>query len=260
VVIAGSRVPVEDVVSSTGGLGQIRVSAAYALAPALALGAAGGVLTGNLDRSARRTFTDSTNTLREFNTRLRWEYAGYFAAVGARADLTPALRLGVSAMFTTELTADSAAGGAAPRDYASALQLAAGASGRITGDLMLALGVVRNRYPGISGEGDLGRDTWTFGGGVEYEGLRTGRRTFPIRLGLRVQDLPYYGRDEEPAKETAGMFGLGFRLAGDEAGPLAVVDLGVERARRTGLEGTALSAGLEDSLWRVTFSLALFGR
>jgi hypothetical protein len=258
--VAGERVAVEDVVSSTGGLGQIRLAAAYALSPGLALGVAGGVLTGNLDRRAERTFADTTFTLRPFSTRLRWEYSGFFGGLGARWDPTPALRLGVSAMMTSALSADSAEGSAASRDYDAAFQLAAGASGRITDDLVLALGAVRNRYPGLSGGTDAGRDTWTVGGGFEYEGLRTGRRTFPIRLGARLQQLPYYGSGEEPGRELAGMLGVGFRLAGDESGPLAVVDLGVERATRSGLQGSALSDGLDERLWRWTFSLALFGR
>jgi len=264
--VAGERVPVEDVVSSAGGLGQIRVAAAYSLSPSFALGLAGGVLTGNLDRRATRSFiADTTNTLREFTTRLRWEYSGFFGGAGARLDVTPALRLGVSAMVTTDLSADSAEGTAVSRSYDRAYQFAAGASGRVTADLVVALGAVRNRYPGLqlaagSGTPEVQRDTWTFGGGLEYEGLRTGRRTFPVRLGARMQQLPYYGSGEEPAKEQAAMLGLGFRLAGDESGPLAVADIGIERAKRTGLQGTALAGGLTENVWRWTFSLALFGR
>lgn len=265
VAIAGRNEPVEDVVSSTGGLGQIRLAAAYALTQSFSLGFSSGVLTGNLDRRARRTFTaDTSGTLGEFSTRLRWEYGGYFAGAGARWDPTPAIRLGASALVTTSLSADSAQGTAVSREYDRAYQFAAGASGRVTGDLMVALGAVRDRYPGLQPSGTAGvdrqRDTWTYGGGVEYEGLRTGRRIFPVRLGMRVRQLPYFRDGETPAQETAGLLGVGFRLAGDESGPLAVVDIGMERARRTGLRGTALGDGLRERLWRWTFSLALFGR
>jgi len=261
VVVGGEAVEVEDVVQTVGGLGQIRASAAYALSESFAVGVAGGAMSGSLDRTAARAFMDSTFTLREFSTRLGWKYGGYFGSVGARWDVTSALRLGASALLSTELDADSTAGVANPRSYDGAMQLAAGASGRITQDLTIAIGAMRNRYPGLGDTStDLGRETWTYGGGLEYEGLTAGRRTFPFRLGARLQQLPYYGTGEEPAREVSGTFGVGFRLAGDASGPLAVVDFAAERAKRTGLQGTALGDGMEESVWRWTFSLALFGR
>lgn len=259
-VIDGDEVAVTDVIRSTGGLGQIRVSAAYLLTPSLSLGAMGGVITGNLERTATRAFNDSSLTLRNFSTRASWEYGGVFGGLGARYDINPGLRVGASMMLTSDIDADSATGASAPRTYGGGMQLAGGASGRVSPDLMLTVGAVRQRFPEIEGTTDQGRETWTFGGGLEYEGLRSGRRVFPFRLGVRSQELPYYGPGEEPAKEIAGSLGAGFRLAGDESGPLAVVDVGLERAKRTGLESSRLAGGLEDSMWRFTFSLALFGR
>jgi len=261
VVVEGAPVPIQDVLQSTGGLGQIRLAAAYALSPALTLGMSGGVLTGNVDRTATRTFVDdTTGTLRGFSTEARWEYSGWIGGLGARWDPVPALRLGVSAMLTTALAADSADGDATSQTHQPGFQLAAGASGQITGALVLALGAARSRYPGIKSGPDMDRDTWTVGGGLEYEGLSRGVRTYPVRLGLRLRQLPYYGQGETAAREVATTFGIGFRLAGDESGPLAVIDLGIERARRTGLGSPTLINGLEDRVWRCTFSLALFGR
>jgi hypothetical protein len=259
-VIDGESIEVFDVVRSTGGLGQIRVSAAYLITPALSVGAMGGVITGNVERLASRAFNDSTLTLRNYSTRVGWEYSGMFGGVGARIDLNPSLRLGASVMMTGDIDADSATGASVPRSYGGGMQVAAGASGRVTRDLMVALGATRQRYPELAGSGDTGRETWTYGGGLEYEGLRSGRRVYPIRLGVRSQELPYHGAAETPAREVSGALGIGFRLAGDEFGPLAVVDVGIERAKRTGLESSALSGGLEDAMWRWTFSLALFGR
>lgn len=258
--IDGRQVEVHDVVQSTGGIGQVRLSAAYLVTPALSLGLMGGVLTGNLDRLASRAFNDTTLTLRNYATSVRWEYGGLFGGAGVRYDVNPGLRVGASFMVTGDIDADSVAGTAAPRSYGGAMQITAGASGRVTRDLLLALGAARQRFPQLA-EGDHeGRETWTAGASIEYEGLRGGRRVYPVRLGARWQQLPYYGTGEEPAKELTGAFGVGFRLAGDESGPLAVVDVGVERAQRTGLDSSALAGGVEDSMWRFTFSLALFGR
>jgi hypothetical protein len=137
---------------------------------------------------------------------------------------------------------------------------AAGASGQVTPDFMVAVGVTRQRFPEIESGAEGARETWSFGGGVEYSGLRSGRRSFPLRIGGRVQELPYHGVGEKPAREVSAGFGLGLRLAADAAGPLAVLDTGIERARRTGLAGSAVPGGIEETLWRWTFSLSLFGR
>ena len=110
----------------------------------------------------------------------------------------------------------------------------------------------------MAGSGGASRETWAFGGGLEYSGLRSGRRTFPIRVGARWQQLPYHAIGEEAAREVAGGVGIGFRLATDATGPLAVLDTGLERARRTGLAGSAIAEGIEESLWRWTLSLSLF--
>lgn len=256
----GGGVDYEDVIRSTGGLSQVRLSAAYALAPSLSVGAAAGLLTGNLDRTLDRTFQDSTGTLAPFSTRLRWEYSGVLGAFGAAWQPSEALRVGASVLLSTDIDADSAEGGAESRSYGSAMTITAGASGQLTPDLMLALGATRQRFPEIESGTELSRETWAFGGGIEYNGLRSGRRVFPLRLGGRWQQLPYYGIGEEPATEKSAGFGVGFRLASDASGPLAVVDTGLERVLRTGLAGDAIADGIDESLWRWTVSLSLFGR
>ncbi|HSJ15251.1 MAG TPA: hypothetical protein VK939_12595 [Longimicrobiales bacterium] len=256
----GDGLDYEDVVRSRGGLSQVRLTAAYSISPGLSIGAAAGLLTGNLDRSLARTFADTATTLPAFSTRLRWKYSGALGAFGAQWQPMPALRIAASLALTTDIDADSAAGAARPRSYGSAMIAAAGASGQITPDLLLALGATRQRFPGIDSGAELSRETWAFGGGLEYSGLRSGRRSFPLRVGGRVQELPYHAVGETPAREISGGLGLGFRLAADASGPLAVLDTGLERARRTGLSGETIAGGIEESVWRWTFSLSLFGR
>ena len=256
----GDGLDYDDVARSRGGLSQLRLSAAYALSPALSVGAAAVMITGNLDRSLTRTFDVSTASFRNFSTRLRREYGGAIGAVGAQWQPLPALRLAASLALTTDIDADSAAGPAQSRSYGSTMIAAAGASGELTSDLLVAIGATRQRFPELDSEVEASRETWAFGGGLEYSGLRSGRRTFPIRVGARWQQLPYHAIGEEAAREVAGGVGIGFRLATDATGPLAVLDTGLERARRTGLAGSAIAEGIEESLWRWTLSLSLFGR
>jgi hypothetical protein len=78
-------------------------------------------------------------------------------------------------------------------------------------------------------------------------------------VGGSWSQLPYYNTGEAPAKEWTAAVGLGLRLAEDDAGPLAVGDITLERGKRSGLETTARPDGLTESFWRLTFSLSLFG-
>jgi hypothetical protein len=140
-----------------------------------------------------------------------------------------------------------------------------GASALLGPELLVAAGA---EWAGRSGTDvpvitdgiSLRRDTWRYGGGIEYQGIGTDTRTFPIRLGGSFTQLPYYNQGEEPGEEWTFGGGIGFRLAGDELGPLAVADVGIERGGRSGLSSTDLPDGLTESFWRFTFSLALFGR
>ena len=103
------------------------------------------------------------------------------------------------------------------------------------------------------------RPTWDVGAGLEWEQLRTGRRVFPLRAGVRFSQLPFHQTDEEPAKEVSGSLGVGLRLVADEFGPLAMGDIGLERGRRTGWAGP-IAGGLTENFWRFTASITLFGR
>ena len=106
--------------------------------------------------------------------------------------------------------------------------------------------------------------TWEFGGGLEWERLRSGTRIFPLRFGFRYAQLPFtpesvLGVHGTAAKEVAGAVGLGLRLASDDFGPLAVADLSVERGKRSGWDG-AFTGGLTENFWRISASINLFGR
>ena len=144
------------------------------------------------------------------------------------------------------------------------MQLAFGASGLLSPELLLSVGAERSwgaeSAVDLDGSAAARRDTWRWGGGFEYGGIQTGARSFPVRLGGSYAQLPYFNVGEEPATEWSAAFGLGFRLAGDEAGPLAVLDATFERGGRSGLESTVNADGLSESFWRVSIKLALLGR
>jgi long-subunit fatty acid transport protein len=255
--IGGQNITVTDVIQSTGGIAQLRLSAAYWVSPTFSVGAAAGLYTGNVERLAARAFSgDTIANLAPFEERLRWTYLAPLGSVGLRWDIAGVARVAASATVGGSMDAEGVAGTAQDRSYGSPLEFAAGASTRINPLFTANGGVVWSRPPATEGT-TISRETLRVGGGLEYQGVRSGLRTYPIRLGGRWEQLPYHLQGESPAEERAAGLGIGFRL-GDPMNPAAVADIGLERAQRSGLDGGAV-ASMREGLWRVTFSLSLFG-
>ncbi|MGH7449446.1 MAG: hypothetical protein ACRELT_17865 [Longimicrobiales bacterium] len=257
-VINGESVTTNDLLRSTGGIAQMRLSAAYSLSPTFSVGAAAGLLAGNVNRHAVRTFADSAAAIRFFEERRRWRYSAAIAAAGFRWDVASGVRIGASVMAGTELEARSDDEGAEDRDYGAPLELNAGASMRLAPLLMATAGGTWSRAPSTAGA-TISSETLRVGGGLEYQGLRSGLRTYPFRLGVRWSQLPYHMDGETQPTEIGIAAGVGFRL-GDPMDPAAVTDLSVERGIRSGLAGGTVSDGVDEQLWRVTFSLSIFAR
>lgn len=263
-IIGGDTIDTEDVIEATGAVARVGLGVAYQVSPSLAVGLTAGIHTGNLDRRVSRTFGDTATTLRRFDTRLQWNYSGTFGTVGMRYDMADILRAGASITLNRDLEIEGQGGDARDDRVDMPIQLIAGASGALSSTLVLATGLewsggASGRVFNAADAKALRRNTWHVGGGLEYQGWGSGTRTYPIRLGINWAQLPYYDEGESPASEWAAAVGIGFRLAGDLAGPLAVADVTVERGSRSGFESAALPGGLTESFWRWTFSLSLFG-
>jgi len=265
-MLGNDSVEVRDVIESVGGLSQLSVSMGYLVTPNFAVGASAGLYTGNLDRRLSRTFPDSAAGLNPFATNLRWNYNGPFATVGAYLDVAGTTRLAASATWNGTLDVEGVAGVARDDETKLPFRLNAGGSALLS-SLWLVTGAVEWVGSGSAPERVFNaddrlserRNTWRVGGGFEYAGMATGSRTFPLRLGGSWAQLPYYNSGETPATEWSAALGLGLRLAEDDAGPLAVGDITLERGERFGLETTARPDGLTETFWRLTFSLSLFG-
>jgi hypothetical protein len=275
--LAGGPVEVRDLLQSSGGIAQIRAGLAFALTEDLVLGLAGGAYTGGLTRSVQRTFLDSAGELRPFREQARWSYGAPLITAGVRWDPIERLRVGGALTIAGDLDA-SGEDGTPDRAFDMPLQLDVGASAILSADLLLAGSF---RYADWSAAGETfdasedptaaspaAGDEWRFGGGLEWGGLSSGARSFPLRLGFRVGKLPFRpvvrSQDALPAEadratEWSAGAGLSFRLTGQDAGPGALVDAGIERGR-IAAEGAAELPDLAESYWRFTLSLGVFGR
>lgn len=265
-VLGTDTVATRDVVETTGGIGQLRLGFARQISRSLALGIGIGVYTGNIDRGISRSYPDSTLGFTPFETHTRWTYSGPHASVGARWDPMADLRVGASMTWGGALKAKPNENSTTEYEYDMPMRFAVGASGRVGPSLLahvsgtwVAWTSDDYRTPGNVGA-TAAEQQMEIGGGLEYTELRRGNRVFPLRLGVRTSKLPFHNVGEEAPTEFAITGGLGLRLVEDDFGPLAVADIGVERATREGLSSTAAPDGLQESFWRFTVSLSLFGR
>jgi hypothetical protein len=257
----GTETRTRDFIRATGGLAQARLGLAYSVTPRIAVGAGGGIYTGNVIRDATRFFPEAP-TLEPFSTSAAWEYSGTFGTLGVRWDADPALRVAASATFGGELSGTNVAGGQDDVTFSMPNRYNFGASMLVAPTIMLAGGAERTVARGsanVEGAAEV-RSTWRGGGGVEYTALRLRDRPLPVRIGGQWAQLPFHGAGEDPAREWSAGLGLGLRLAGDEFGPLAQIDTGFERGGRSGLQSIAFPDGLQETFWRMTFSVSVFGR
>lgn len=277
VTLGDESIEATDRLESTGGIAQIRVGASYAITPGFVLGAAFGAYTGNLTRSVTRTFADSLGRLRPFREEARWAYRSPLFATGVRWDPSARVRIGAALTLAGELEADGEEG-TPDRRFDMPVQIDAGASALLSADLLLAASM---RYADWSAAGEdfdptadpttaapAAGDEWRVGGGLEWGGLGTGDRSFPVRVGFRVGKLPFRpvirsenalpAEADRPTEWSVGA-GLSFRLTGQDTGPGALVDAGIERGRISA-DGAAALPDIAESYWRFTLSLGVFGR
>ncbi len=273
----GDTATVVDVTSSIGGISQLRLGASYLLSPRVAVGGALGLYTGGVIRSVTRAFPDSSSTdFLGFNSRTGWGFHGPLASAGIRADIGSILRVAGAFTWSGTLTADSSQGTAQPRSYKMPLAAEAGASAILAPALALSVGgtwtgwskttfapvqqggvIVPCSTPGCATAAFLSRNTWSYGAGLEYGGTRAGVRTFPFRIGYHYAQLPFYAPGDKLPTEKSGTIGMGVRIGGSENSPAAQLDGALERGSRGGGPSTG---ALSESFWRLTFSLAIFGR
>ena len=270
-ILLSDTVVTRDLVETVGGIGQLRLGFARRVGNRVALGAALGIYTGNIDRGVTRSYPDSLELgFRGFETHARWNYSGPLAVFGVRFDPMTDVRLGASVTWSGTLKAKPTEGSDVEYEYDMPLRFAVGSSGRIGRNLVAAVSGSwitwtsdDYRTPG-NNTPTTAEQQMEIGGGLEYTGIRTGTRVFPLRLGAHTSKLPFHLVDEEAPTEWGLSTGLGLRLVEDDFGPLAVADIGIERIHREGLAGNGVNGSsggpLTENSWRFTVSVSLFGR
>ncbi|CAN5801858.1 hypothetical protein BH23GEM3_BH23GEM3_09020 [soil metagenome] len=247
---------VRDRFASRGGVARLRLGGAYRLMDELALGASVDLYTGSARDTIYRIFPETL--LRPAVTASAQRFGGFGFGAGARWSPTEALSVSASASAGGQLEVRPADDAEPTATFDLPVQLAAGASGRITPTTLLAVSARWAGWSSVGGgltEPGNARDVVSLSGGVEWDALRFGDRVIPLRLGVRSGELPFRamgaGADAGWAREQAVTAGAGLLLGGGAA----ILDAAVERGRR---DGEAVD--LVEDFWRFGFSLTVLGR
>jgi hypothetical protein len=250
--ITGERLAVLDRFRSSGGVARLRAGTGYRLLPRLDVGAALDVYTGALRDTVYRIFPGGGIAPSITGTTYEWRGLGLSAGARWRGD---AFSLSAAVSAGGSLTAEAQDSGVVSKDYTLPMQLDVGGSARIAQQALVAISA---RWQGwgaadadVAASGGA-RDATQVAGGVEYEALRFLGRPVPLRLGGRFTQLPFrFDGTADFIDERAATGGIGMVFSGGAAN----LDLSAERGWRGGD-----AAGLDESFWRVSLSLALLGR
>lgn len=257
--LGGQRRQVVDLFRSQGGAARLRLGGGYRVLPRVDVGAALDVYTGAVRDSAVRSIEGLNASLQ--GTDYTWSGLGFSAGARWRGN---ALSVSAAVSGGGELTAEADEDGVGGKSYTLPLTLDAGASARVSQQLMAAASVRMARWSSIddelagstggtsAGYGGGARDALQLSGGLEYQGMRLLGRPLPVRLGGRYTELPFrFTADAEFPDERAVTGGVGVLFGGGAA----ALELGGERGWRGGDASI-----LDESFWRVSLSLSLLGR
>ena len=256
-LIGGDSLGVTDRVSSDGGVSRLRLGAGYQIVPHLSIGVGMDLYTGGTTRVIGRIFPGEASPA---CCTSRWEYAGTGAL--ASLDWTPnaALRVSVSGSAGGTLKAKPTTGDktGAERSYELPATVSVGASGRVAANALVAASAGWSGWssldPALATSGGA-RDIWSAHGGIEWDALSLLGRPLPVRIGGRYQGLPFRMEgattDTPFSSERAFSFGTGIILGGGATR----TDLSVERGHRG-----ELAQGLDESFWRINFSVSVLGQ
>jgi hypothetical protein len=254
-VFAGDTAVVRDRFSSTGGIARLRLGASYSISPPLSVGLALDTYTGLSQRELGRTFLPAQAPP---CCRVEWRYSGFGGTAGAAWSPSEAINVSAAASFGGSLEARSDTADVPGGTFSIPTSVRAGGSARITPNTEVALatewsgwGALNDDLQTVGGS----RDSWSVGGGLEWDGLQLRNLPVPVRLGGRYAALPFsWDRPGAPAAfpaERALTGGLGFVLGGGAARS----DLSFEVGRRGGDE-----AAISESYSRFVFSVTALGR
>jgi hypothetical protein len=230
VLLRGILVPVNDTITSRGGLSDLSIGGAYRIQDHWAVGGSFHILTGTDRVSARRTFADTLYQETSQTSEIS------FAGVGVELGMVRSFgsRFAVAAIARSDGRAkvdrDSVSVSRIDLPYTFGLGLRWQARPKLT---LAGQGLFRT-WSGANSDlleqGGTGADNTfelAFGGEFTPDVRRPSRR--PLRFGVRYGSLPFPLVPGDQAHEFGVSIGSGLRFAQERAG----IDLGLEHVWRS---------------------------
>jgi hypothetical protein len=230
VTLRGALVPVNDTLSSRGGLSDLRLAGAYRAGSAWTFGAAFHVITGSDRLRSQRSFADASFQVARDSTEL--SYAGVGVSLGVLRTFGPNFSIAATARSDGKVNVDRDSLRVSTVDLPYTFGL--GLRWRPGARLDLASDVTVKTWSGANSDllaqGGTGAENTVevaLGAELTPNPRRPTRR--PIRFGARYGTLPFSILRGEQPHELGISLGSGVRFAQDRAG----IDLGVEHVWRS---------------------------
>jgi hypothetical protein len=239
--LRGTPVAYDERTTSRGGMADVRGALAYRVSRGIWLGAAVHLLTGSAKLTFAREFADST--YRSYRIETDETARGFGVSAGALVAPWPRLAFGVTVRTDTraEITVDSTT----TADVDLPLTVVGGTQVTVLRAMRWAASVTWRSWSTADGDLDARAfDTWEVGTGLEFGGPDAGTR-LPLRLGFRYATLPFSPADDQ-AREIGVSVGAGLVFASSHG----LLDMALERARRTG-------AGGAETAWQVSWTVTV---
>lgn len=253
----GSMGVVTDEFRSEGGISSARLGLARSLTADVDVGIQIGRNIGDLSRVFTRSFDslDVGGALPAFQIGGRWSYRGWTASLGASADVGEILHVAAAYTWSSALDAipDENTNGAAA-SFSLPSEIRAGATAILSPRLRATVGVHRAGWSSVDDELEDGgaRDTFAWGGGVEWAGASILGKSSQLRLGYRDTPLPFTMDGASDPGESVYSGGLGMDLLTSGEVLLARLDFALERGLRE-------AGGFQERFWRLATSVRVSG-
>jgi hypothetical protein len=253
VFLETDSIPVIDQLTSEGGVIRLRAGAGYGITESLGVALAVDFYAGEAKRIQGRAFQGERTPQ---CCRTTWNYNGMGVTAGANFRSSGAVTVSLSGTYGGILEAEPVEGDGAAVEYELPISLRAGVSGRVGQATLITLGGIWEGWSSLDEVlvgGGGARDSWTLGGGLEWEGLVIRDRPVPFRIGGRTGALPFqWFADEQESWSTERAFTLGSGIV--LAGGAVRTDFSLEFGNRSG------DVNLEESFWGAAFSVRVLGR
>ena len=227
--LRGSTVTLTDVASSTGGVTDLRLGAAYRINPSFVVGAGIHGLAGSTQLSVERSFADSTFS--DYRDVATTAFSGLGISLGVQGRVSDYLAVAGAVRLNAPLTAKADDGATArvamPAEFSGGVMFAP-----VRGvGFAATVGYqtwARSAADLVAAGQDRSRSVWSVSVGSEIDVFDLLGQRVPVRAGYRWRQLPFTSLGA-PISEWAVSGGIGFSLARDRTS----IDIAAESGTRS---------------------------